>query len=330
LDGDFECFEYTIATRSLKISNCETQELICVDSSGAGRLDSQLRKGSLQLNRTRTLAIELFREMVMRSEAGIDLASAALLIALDEYPSLNVQKYLGSIDAMASKIQSNIDFSIQAGPVDAIERINRFLFQIEGFRGNTEDYYDPRNSFLNDVLDRRTGIPITLSLVYMEVGKRLGLSLEGVGMPGHFMVKCLHEGLEIFIDPFHQGEILLEEGCKKRLLQIYGNDFQFKRSFLDSVGKRQILNRMLTNLKGIYLNRREFRKALSTIDKILLVNPDAVQEIRDRATVHYKLNNLSAALVDWARYLELQPQAADSEEIKNNLKIVGQLIAVRN
>jgi len=136
--------------------------------------------------------------------------------------------------------------------------------------------------------------------------------------------------LEIFIDPFHQGETLLEEGCKKRLLQIYGNDFQFKRSFLDSVGKRQILNRMLTNLKGIYLNRREFRKALSTIDKILLVNPDAVQEIRDRATVHYKLNNLCAALVDWARYLELQPQAADSEEIKNNLKIVGQLIAVRN
>lgn len=274
--------------------------------------------------------MELFREMVTRPEAQIDLASAALLIALDEYPSLNIQKYLGNINAMASKIQSNLDFSIQARPVEAIERINRFLFQVEGFRGNTEDYYDPRNSFLNDVLDRRTGIPITLSLIYMEVGKRMGLLLEGVGMPGHFIVKCLHQGLEIFIDPFHQGEILLEEECRKRLQQIYGNDFQFRRSFLDSVGKRQILGRMLTNLKGIYLNRKEFRKALSTIEKILLVNPDAAFEIRDRATVHYKLNNLSAALADWARYLELQPEATDSEEIKNNLNIIGQLIALRN
>ncbi|PYV39268.1 MAG: hypothetical protein DMG06_23590 [Acidobacteria bacterium] len=279
---------------------------------------------------TRTLAIELFREMVARPEAQMDLASAALLIALDEYPNLNVQKYLGKIDAMASKIQSNIDFSIQARPTDAIERINRFLFQVEGFRGNKEDYYDPRNSFLNDVLDRRKGIPITLSLIYLEVGKRLGLNLEGVGMPGHFIVKCVHQELEAFIDPFHQGEILLEDGCKKRLQDIYGNDFQFERSFLAPVGKRQILRRMLTNLKGIYLDRQEFRKALSAIEKILLVNPDAADEIRDRATVHYKLNNLSAALVDWTRYLELQPEATDSEEVKNNLNIIGQLIALRN
>src|SRR5437899_3280203 len=189
--------------------------------------------------------------MAARPEHDVDLAEASLLIAGEEYPDLDPVRYLARLDELGSALRHEAG---GARGEDAVAALNRLLFQVEGFRGNTEDYYDPRNSFLNDVLDRRTGIPITLSLIYMEVGKRLGLSLEGVGMPGHFLVKCLPEGLEIFIDPFHQGEILLEEGCKKRLMEIYGNDFQFKRSFLDSVGKRQILSRMLTNLKGIYLN----------------------------------------------------------------------------
>jgi regulator of sirC expression with transglutaminase-like and TPR domain len=279
---------------------------------------------------TRTLAIELFKEMVSKPEHRIDLASAALLIALDEYPNLNVQEYLHRIDKVASKIRADIDFPVQDRPIDAIERISRYLFQTEGFHGNIENYYDPRNSFLNDVLDRRTGIPITLSLVYIEVGKRLGLNLQGVGMPGHFIVKYLYRTVEIFVDPFHQGEILLVEGCKKRLRQIYGEDFQFDPSFLNSVGKHQILTRILNNLKSIYLSNKDYSKALNTIEKLLVINPDAPQETRDRAAVHYKLGNLSSALVDWASYLELQPEAPDSDEVKNYLKVVGQLLAMRN
>jgi regulator of sirC expression with transglutaminase-like and TPR domain len=279
---------------------------------------------------TRTLAIELFKEMVSRPDHGIDLASAALLIALDEYPNLNVQKYLCRIDALASKIRAQIDFPVGERPFEAIEKINRHLFQTEGFHGNIENYYDPRNSFLNDVLERRTGIPITLSLVYMEIGKRLGLNLQGVGMPGHFIVKYLYRTVEIFVDPFRQGEILLVEGCKKRLQQTFGEDFQFDPSFLNSVSKHQILTRMLNNLKGIYLRNKDYSRALSAIEKLLVINPDSPHETRDRGVVHYKLGNLSSALSDWSSYLELQPGASDSDEIKNYLKVVGQLLAMRN
>jgi regulator of sirC expression with transglutaminase-like and TPR domain len=278
----------------------------------------------------RTLAAELFKEMVGRPERQVDLASAALLIALDEYPALDIQKYLREIDAMASVIRSEIDFSVGTRTMETIEKLNRFLFRSKGFRGNTEDYYDPRNSYLNEVLERRLGIPITLSLVFMEVGKRLGLRLEGVGMPGHFIVKCLHNGWEVFVDPFNQGEILLEDECRKRLELQYGTGFQFSRSFLDSVSKHQILTRMLANLKGIYLQREEFRKALGAIEKIVFINPESHSEIRDRAAVHFKLNNLSYALADWLRYLEMQPNAADAAEVKNQMNVAGQLLALRN
>jgi hypothetical protein len=135
---------------------------------------------------TRTLATELFREMVSRLAEEVDLAAAALLIALDEYPDLNLQEYLLKLDQLAEGIRPELQRSgsVSERPVDAIEKMNQHLFAVEGFRGNREDYYDPRNSFLNEVLDRRTGIPITLSVIYMEVGKRLGLELQGVGMPG--------------------------------------------------------------------------------------------------------------------------------------------------
>jgi regulator of sirC expression with transglutaminase-like and TPR domain len=278
----------------------------------------------------RTLAAELFKEMVGRPERQVDLASAALLIALDEYPTLDIQRYLREIDAMAAAIRSEVDFSVEIRTMETIEKLNRFLFQTRGFRGNTEDYYDPRNSYLNEVLERRLGVPITLSLVFMEVGKRLGLRLEGVGMPGHFIVKCLHNGSEVFVDPFNRGEILLEDECRKRLERQYGTGFQFSRSFLDSVNKHQILTRMLTNLKGIYLQREEFRKALGAIEKIVFINPESHSEIRDRAAVHFKLNNLSYALADWVRYLEMQPNAADAAEVKNQMNIAGQLLALRN
>jgi regulator of sirC expression with transglutaminase-like and TPR domain len=230
---------------------------------------------------------------------------------------------------MASAIRSEMDFSV-GNRLDAIRKLSRFLFQVKGFRGNTDDYYDPRNSYLNEVLERRLGIPISLSLVFIEVGKRAGLDLEGVGMPGHFVVKCLHGGREILVDPFNQGEVLTEDECRKRLELQFGTGFEFSRSFLDSVNKHQILTRMLTNLKGIYLQRQEFRKALGAVEKILIVNPESPSEIRDRASVHFKLNSFSSALADWVHYLEMKPDAADAEDVKTQMNIAGQLLALRN
>jgi len=279
---------------------------------------------------TRTLARDLFREMVSRPPEQMDLAAAALLIALDEYPELNVSDYLERIDLLAERTSARLYSDAVERPMEAIESINYQLFEIEGFRGNQEDYYDPRNSFLNDVLDRRTGIPITLSVLYMEVGRRIGLKVEGVGMPGHFIVKCRHNSAEIFIDAFERGEILLEEGCERKLTQLHGKDFQFNRSCLDAVNHSQILTRMLHNLKAIYWNQQNYAKALGVIEKLLLINPTAAAEIRDRGFAHYQLNHLSPAIRDWSRYLELRPGAPDAAEVSKSLKVAAQVRAFRN
>jgi regulator of sirC expression with transglutaminase-like and TPR domain len=277
----------------------------------------------------RTLAAELFKEMIARPDEQVDLASATLLIALDEYPALDIQKYLREIDDLASAVQSEADWPAE-NTRGAIEKLNRFLFRTKGFRGNHADYYDPRNSYLNEVLERRLGIPITLSVLFMEVGRRLGLRVEGVGMPGHFIVKCVENDREILVDPFTQGEILLEAECRRRMEQQFGASLRFDRSFLDSVNKHQILTRMLRNLKGIYWERGEFRKAVGVLDKILLLNPEGSSEFRDRATAHFKLSNFSLALADWVRYLEMEPQAKGIEEIKRQMNIAGRLLALRN
>ena len=279
---------------------------------------------------TRTLARDLFREMVSRPPEQMDLAAAALLIALDEYPELNVSDYLERIDLLAKRTSAQLRSDAVERPMEAIESINYQLFEIEGFRGNQEDYYDPRNSFLNDVLDRKTGIPITLSVLYMEVGRRIGLKVEGVGMPGHFIVKCRHNSAEIFIDAFERGEILLEEGCERKLTQLHGKDFQFNRSCLDAVNHSQILTRMLHNLKAIYWNQQNYAKALGVIEKLLLINPTAAAEIRDRGFTHYQLNHLSPAIRDWSRYLELRPGAPDAAEVSKSLKVAAQVRAFRN
>jgi regulator of sirC expression with transglutaminase-like and TPR domain len=268
--------------------------------------------------------------MVSRPSSQVDLASASLLIALDEFPDLDIRKYLQTIDLLARSIRPHLQFPPEEQPVMAIEVINRQLFEVEGFRGNHEHYYDPRNSYLNEVLDRKLGIPITLSVIYMEVGMRLGLKLEGVGMPGHFIVKTFHRGVDIFVDPFSKGEILLEQGCCEKLAQVHGEDFQFDRSYLNSVSRHQILTRMLTNLKLIYFQNRDYRRALGVTEKILLVTPELPAEIRDRGSIHYKLNHLSDALKDWVRYLELQPAAPDASEIKKNITAVSHLLAFRN
>ncbi|MEW5975352.1 MAG: transglutaminase-like domain-containing protein [Acidobacteriota bacterium] len=278
----------------------------------------------------RTLANQLFKEMVARPDSRIDLATAALMIALDEYPSLNLGRYLSVLAFMAGQIRSSLTHSAEARPLDTIEKINEFLFGTQGFRGNVENYYDPRNSFLNEVLDRRTGIPITLSVIYIEVGKRLGLQLEGIGLPGHFVVQCRCPNLEVFIDPFNQGAILFEEECKHLVEKVRGDAGEFDSSFLKPVTNRQILIRMLTNLKAIYVRRQDFERTLLVLDKLLLVNPASSLVFRDRAAVHYHLNHLSLAARDWAEYLRLQPDAEDADTVRHNIRLVGQMLSLRN
>ncbi len=269
-----------------------------------------------------------FARALARPEPELDLGRAALLIAQAEYPRLDVEHYLRRLDAMAASIGPEV--AREADPLRRVTLLNRFLFITEGFRGNADQYYDPRNSFLNDVLDRKVGIPITLCTVYMELGRRLRLPIEGVGFPGHFLVKYVLTDGEILVDPFHRGAILTEADCRRRLKEMTDDSVPFRAEHLRSVTKRQILSRMLTNLKHIYLRARSFPKALRAMDLLLAVTPDDAVEMRDRGLLLSQVGRLGAALRDLERYLALTPGAEDADTIKEHVGGIRRRMASMN
>ncbi|HEY0098247.1 MAG TPA: tetratricopeptide repeat protein, partial [Pyrinomonadaceae bacterium] len=199
--------------------------------------------------------------------------------------------------------------------------LNKFIFEELGFTGNQTDYYDPRNSLLSEVLERRTGIPITLSVVYMEIGRRAGLSVEGVGLPGHFIVRAEEAtgGAPVLVDPFN-GRIVDAEDCQERLDTIYGGQAPLTDAHLRPVSTLEILARLLRNLKGIYAQAGLYRRALSVIERILLVAPDAIEERRDRGALLAQLGRYSEAHVDVQAYLRRAPDAPDAERVREQLK----------
>ena len=245
----------------------------------------------------------------------MDLAEGALLIAAEAYPQLRVGTYLDRIARLAGELREVVGAEIV--PARVVERCNAFFFKDQRFRGNADDYYDPRNSFLNEVLDRRLGIPITLSVVYVAVGERAGLPVRGVGMPGHFMVKYAPRAAEaeVFVDPYH-ARVRTREECAKMLADLYGEAVPMRAGFLEPSSKRQILARILNNLKGIYLSRGDLKRALAASDRIIVANPHGTAEWRDRGMIEYRLRRDRAALRDFARYLEVRPEPEDAPRIR--------------
>jgi regulator of sirC expression with transglutaminase-like and TPR domain len=211
-----------------------------------------------------------------------------------------------------------------------VEALNSYLFNDLKFRGNAEEYYDPRNSFLNEVLERRTGIPITISTVYLEVGWRLGLPLHGIGFPGHFLVKYLRAEGDIILDPFHRGAILTEAECQSRLDQVYTGQVQIQPDFLAAATKREILARILANLKGIYVAAKDYRRALAAVERILVTNPNLAPEIRDRGILRMQLSQAPQAIADLEWYVTTNPQAEDVEEVRKRLRDLRQAQASLN
>jgi regulator of sirC expression with transglutaminase-like and TPR domain len=262
-------------------------------------------------------ARQLFYREINQPEDSIDLAKAALYIALEEYPHCDPEEYLNALDAMADEVRDRLP--VQNYPLRIIQTINRYLYEDLGFSGNEADYYDPRNSFLNEVIDRRCGIPITLSLVYLEIAKRIEFPMVGIGMPGHFLIKPNFEGAGIFVDAFNGGEILFAEDCQARLSQIYGQPLELPARFLSPVSSKQLLGRMLGNLKAIYLNQGNTVKVLAAIERILLLFPDALGELRDRGIIYYQLGQLTAARRDLQTYLTNAPNAEDAVRIRQLL-----------
>lgn len=262
-------------------------------------------------------ARERFAQLVSHPEEEFDLAEAALLIAQEERSELDVAAYLRRLDGLAAAVRARLPES--PAPEDVIEQLNIQLFREEGLTGNTNAYYDPRNSFLNDVLDRKTGLPITLSVIYLEVGRRLGLPLAGVGFPGHFLVKYTGPSSERVLDPFLGGVTLTHEELAQKLRAMYGDPNPFLSqipSLLAPTSKKEILVRMLRNLKGVYLQHHDFARALQAIDRIVLVDPTLAAEVRDRGAVQQRLGRLQAAVQDFRRYLQMAPAAEDAEAVR--------------
>lgn len=255
-----------------------------------------------------------FADVVGKPEPEINLALAALLIAAEEYPQLAPEPYLHRLDELAERARDRL--WDETAPIVMVQEVSRVLFEEEGFRGNRMEYYDPRNSFLNDVIDRRMGIPITLSILYLEVGWRLGIPLHGVNFPGHFLVRYAGEAVQLLVDAFQKGMVRFEDEAQDLLDHVYGGSVQMQPDFLRLADRRDILVRLLSNLKGNYLNRRDDTRALSAIERILLVRPDSADDERDRGIVLTRLGRGREAAVALQRYLELVPDAPDTARVQ--------------
>jgi len=262
-----------------------------------------------------------FAAVVAQQDEDVDLALAALLIAAEEYPQLLPEPYLARIDMLAERVRDRLDD--ETAPLVVLQEVSRVLFEEEGFRGNAEAYYDPRNSFLNDVLDRRTGVPLTLSLLYLEVGWRLGLPLHGVNFPGHFLVRYDGEAVQLLVDPFQRGEIRFQDEAQELLDRVYGGTVSLQPSYLRPAGRKDILVRLLSNLKGIYLNTRDDRRALAATERILLVRPDAAEEVRDRGMLLARLGFADDAVQELRDYLARAPAADDADRVRLLIRELG-------
>lgn len=259
----------------------------------------------------------------------IDLVRAALTIARTEYPDLDCDAYVARVDELAQRAEARISEIGDAG--QTIAALNHVLFEEAGLRGNRDDYYEPSNSFLNDVLDCGLGIPITLAVIYMEVGRRLGFPLFGVGMPGHFLLKHYDiDGKETLIDCFNGGDILSAQDCQRRLDEIYAGQMTLRPEFLFAVSRRQILTRILNNLKTIYMAARNFRKTLPLIDLVLVIYPRSPEDVKQRALLRYTLGQNKGAAEDLENYLKMSPDASDADEIRQTALSIRRMLALMN
>jgi regulator of sirC expression with transglutaminase-like and TPR domain len=256
-----------------------------------------------------------FARIAALPDAAIDLAEAALWIAAEEYPELEVTRCLEQIAELAHAVSRRVRTAPTAR--EKVERLNDFLYRERGFRGNRDDYYDARNSFLCDVLERRTGIPITLAIVWVSVAQQLGLAARGVGFPGHFLVR-VDDGEEILVDPF-AGVTVTRADCETRLNAAAGASVPLDPSHLEATPAKQVLARVLRNLKSIWLAQEDWSRALSCVDRILMLAPDSPAELRDRGLLFAKLECFAAAESDLRKYLALAPDDPGADSVRSQL-----------
>ncbi len=249
-------------------------------------------------------------------EPGLD--RAALEIACIEYPNLDVEPFIGILDSYAVELSDRLEGRL--GGADYVETANQFLFEELGFKGNAGNYYDPCNSCLNDVVTARVGIPITLAVVYLEIGRRLARPVAGIGLPGHFLVQYRDADFSTFIDVFEGGRLLTEAECYDLSRKATGAPFRDDPRLLAPVGQREILIRMLRNLRGVYIGRLAYHKALQVLDLLLTAEPHSAEDYKQRGIIQMRLRNAAAARGDFENYLRLAPEAGDRGEVEKRLQ----------
>ncbi len=257
-----------------------------------------------------------FPSYAAQPDHELDLVTGALLIARDAYPDLDVGKQLATLDALAEPLEIH-DLSQRPSRTQA-RALADHLARGCGFRGNTEDYYDPKNSFLNDVLERRLGIPISLAIVYIEVARRARLRASGVGFPGHFLVRVDDGTSSVILDPFNGGETLGEPALRE-LLKKTNYRQPFSREMLAPTPVRHLLARMLMNLRGIYTTRADYSRLLLVLDRFIDLMPESTEELRDRGYLWARLGAPAAAVADLEEYMERLPNAGDLTEIRQTI-----------
>lgn len=273
-------------------------------------------------------ARQVFADLAALDESVFPLDRAGLAIGLEEYPGLDMDEYLRRLNNLAARTEALIGPDRSASNI--LECLNEALFVQEGLRGNTDEYYDPRNSYLNEVLDHKQGIPISLAVIYMEVGRRINFPLHGVGMPGHFLVKHVSGDQEFLVDPFDQGKRLTLKHCQEILDRIYGGKLTLHPTYLQAMEKKAIVSRMLFNLKGIYYQREEYQKALNIVERILMLNPGMLTEIRDRGILYMQTSLFSKALSDLERYLADASAPEDGPQIQRHIQTLRSIVGSTN
>lgn len=263
-------------------------------------------------------ARQRFLELTQRPEPLLDLVEASLVIALEEYPALDIDGYLRRVDGWSDAIRERVEGSRDIERI--VEEINRLLFEEEGFHGEAENYYDPRNTFLNEVLDRHAGLPLALSIVYLEISRRLGIDMSGVALPGRFLVKVCGTWGTIFIDPFDEGRVLTTAECQKIMDEVYGGGVRLREHHLRSSSRREIVGRVLSHLKSIYLSSNDLSRAIGSVDRLLMLDGKDSFELRDRGLVSMQLHRYDEAIEFLERYLVATPHADDRSRIREQIE----------
>jgi len=263
------------------------------------------------------LARQRFREIAGRPEATLDLVEASLVIALEDQPLIDIDRYLYQLDQWSDSVRERLNGSSDVERI--VESINRLLFAEEGFRGENDDYYDPRSALLSELFERHAGLPITLSILYLELSRRMGVEATGVALPGRFLVKFAGLFGEIVVDPFEDGRVLSGMEMQKLLDAMYGGGVKLREHHLRSYSRKEILARELAQLKAAYLAQRDLPHAAASIDRLLILDDRDVWEMRDRAALATQMHAYELAIAWFERYLELAPHAEDRHRIRERV-----------